>query len=281
MQRDDVLLERLLLDAAGRFALATGAQASPGLAWLPTPGDQALVLTLRLYNPQEGLATDPSRLVPPSIRRIVYTGANSGVEDGTGGARPPLLAVFPNPVTGHATTVRLQFTLKSAGEVRLELFDVGGRHVRTLRTGVMDAGPGEAHWDATDDAGRRNAADGDCHVEWKKAKINFVDTSGHGNFLIDTQIAVDVVDAAIVVVSAADGVQVVTERAWEMLDAQKLARAVLVGKLDRERASFDTALEDVQLGTRVKATLRRMKLGHEGDVYYSQKFVVDSAAAEA
>ena len=43
----------------------------------------------------------------------------------------------------------------------------------------------------------------------------------------------------------------------------------------------DTALEDVQLGTRVKATLRRMKLGHEGDVYYSQKFVVDSAAAEA
>lgn len=41
----------------------------------------------------------------------------------------------------------------------------------------------------------------------------------------------------------------------------------------------DTALEDVQVGTRVKATLRRMKLGHEGDIYYSQKFVVDPAAA--
>ncbi|MFN8111264.1 MAG: OB-fold domain-containing protein [Thermoleophilia bacterium] len=40
----------------------------------------------------------------------------------------------------------------------------------------------------------------------------------------------------------------------------------------------DTALEDVQIGTRVKSTLRRMKLGHEGDVYYSQKFVVDPAA---
>ena len=37
----------------------------------------------------------------------------------------------------------------------------------------------------------------------------------------------------------------------------------------------DTALEDVQIGTPVKATLRRMKLGHEGDIYYSQKFVVD------
>ena len=35
------------------------------------------------------------------------------------------------------------------------------------------------------------------------------------------------------------------------------------------------ASEDVQVGTRVKAVLRRMKLGHEGDIYYSQKFVVD------
>lgn len=31
----------------------------------------------------------------------------------------------------------------------------------------------------------------------------------------------------------------------------------------------------VEVGTRVAATLRRMKLGHEGDIYYSYKFVVD------
>jgi uncharacterized OB-fold protein len=37
----------------------------------------------------------------------------------------------------------------------------------------------------------------------------------------------------------------------------------------------DVAPEDVEVGTRVKATLRRMKLGHEGDIYYGQKFVVD------
>ena len=35
------------------------------------------------------------------------------------------------------------------------------------------------------------------------------------------------------------------------------------------------APDDVQVGTRVKSVLRRMKLGHEGDIYYSQKFVVD------
>lgn len=60
----------LTLDAAGRFALATGGQASPGLPWLPTPGDQALVLTLRLYNPDASLQADPAALVPPAIQPI-------------------------------------------------------------------------------------------------------------------------------------------------------------------------------------------------------------------
>lgn len=40
----------------------------------------------------------------------------------------------------------------------------------------------------------------------------------------------------------------------------------------------DVPADEVKVGTRVKATLRRMKLGHEGDVYYGQKFVVDEAA---
>src|SRR6266699_367049 len=30
------------------------------------------------------------------------------------------------------------------------------------------------------------------HVEWKKQKINVIDTSGHGNFLVDTRVALDV-----------------------------------------------------------------------------------------
>ena len=60
----------LALDASGRFAMATGPQESPGLPWLPTPGDQALVLTLRLYNPDTALQSDPAQLAAPSIRRL-------------------------------------------------------------------------------------------------------------------------------------------------------------------------------------------------------------------
>ena len=52
------------------------------------------------------------------------------------------------------------------------------------------------------------------YIEWKKTKINLIDTSGNGNFLVYTRVALHVVDAAVVVVSASDGVQVYTERTW-------------------------------------------------------------------
>jgi uncharacterized protein len=40
------------------------------------------------------------------------------------------------------------------------------------------------------------------------------------------------------------------------------------------------APDEVRVGSRVRATLRRMKLGHEGDIYYSQKFVLDEPAGD-
>ena len=60
----------LKLDGGGRFLLHTGPQAPDGgLAWLPTPGDRGLVLTLRLYNPGPDLQAAPGGLNAPSIQR--------------------------------------------------------------------------------------------------------------------------------------------------------------------------------------------------------------------
>jgi hypothetical protein len=57
------------LDAAGRFAVATGPEppAEGTTAWLPTPGDGGLVLTLRVYNPAPTIQADPAALEAPSI----------------------------------------------------------------------------------------------------------------------------------------------------------------------------------------------------------------------
>ncbi len=56
----------------------------------------------------------------------------------------------PNPARG---AVRLPFELPRAAHVRMEVFDLGGRHVRTLFDGVQQAGQTELIWDLLDVAG--------------------------------------------------------------------------------------------------------------------------------
>jgi hypothetical protein len=66
--------------------------------------------------------------------------------------RLSLLPGRPNPFT-RSTTLGLE--LPRRAEVRVEIFDVGGRRVRRLALGTFDAGAHPLHWDGLDDAGRR------------------------------------------------------------------------------------------------------------------------------
>ena len=84
-------------------------------------------------------------------------------------------------------------------------------------------------------------------AEWKKtAKINILDTPGYNIFINDTRASLAAADGALVVVDAVAGVEVQTEKVWSFCDEFKLPRAVVINKLDRERAGFDRALESVQ-----------------------------------
>ena len=77
------------------------------------------------------------------------------------------------------------------------------------------------------------------YVEWQKKKINFIDTPGDQNFLVETRVAMQIAaDAAIVVVSCPDGVQVGTEKVWQYCEELELPRAIFVNKMDRERADL-------------------------------------------
>jgi elongation factor G len=101
------------------------------------------------------------------------------------------------------------------------------------------------------------------HVEWKKNKINIIDTSGNGSFLVETRIALDVADAAVLLVSANEGVQVYTERTWDMAEEVGLPVAIVVSRLDRDNSSFETALESVRKGLSSKAAAVQLPIGQE------------------
>jgi elongation factor G len=77
-------------------------------------------------------------------------------------------------------------------------------------------------------------------------KVNVLDTPGYADFVGDVTAALQAADLALFVVSAVEGVEVQTEMAWRIAEAQKLPRAVFVNKLDRERASFSRTLDELK-----------------------------------
>ena len=82
-------------------------------------------------------------------------------------------------------------------------------------------------------------------IEWEKAKINILDTPGYFDFVGEVEEAVSAADAAVIVVSGKAGVQVGTEKAWELCDKYNLPRMVYVTEMDMDDASFRQVVEDL------------------------------------
>jgi elongation factor G len=82
--------------------------------------------------------------------------------------------------------------------------------------------------------------------EWEDHKINVLDCPGYADFAPEALAALRVADLAVFVVSAVEGVEVQTEVMWRAAADLQLPRLIFVNKLDRERASFERTLEQLQ-----------------------------------
>ncbi|RJQ28282.1 MAG: elongation factor G [Peptococcaceae bacterium] len=81
--------------------------------------------------------------------------------------------------------------------------------------------------------------------EWNNCKLNLLDTPGYSDFIGEVRGALRVVESALFVVSAVDGVEVQTEIIWELADSD-MPRAVYINKMDRENASFYNVLDSLK-----------------------------------
>jgi len=75
-------------------------------------------------------------------------------------------------------------------------------------------------------------------IEWGKVKINVLDTPGYFDFVGEVEEAVATADAAIIVVSGKDGVQVGTQKAWELCEKYNLPRMFFVTEMDIDDVSY-------------------------------------------
>ncbi|HUP04398.1 MAG TPA: elongation factor G [Bryobacteraceae bacterium] len=141
------------------------------------------------------------------------------------------------------------------------LFTAGATN-RLLR---VDEGNTITHFDDDEIQRKITISTAVAVAEWKKCKINVLDTPGYNIFINDARAALAAADAAVVVVDAVAGVEVQTEKVWGFANDYKLPRAVVINKLDRERADFGRALESVQENFGRTAVPIQIPIGSERD----------------
>src|SRR5437588_2338759 len=138
-------------------------------------------------------------------------------------------------LVGHSGSGKTQLTSAA-------LFDAG----MINRFGKVDDGTTVTDFDEEEIARKHTLSASLAYAEWNKTKINLIDTPGIGNFLSDARAALQIADAALVVVDGVSGVMVQTEKVWAAADELALPRLVVVNRLDRDRASLDRSLASLR-----------------------------------
>ncbi len=133
------------------------------------------------------------------------------------------------------------------------------------RLGRVDDGTSVTDYDEEEIHRKVTISTSLAFAEWSKVKINFLDTPGYNIFLNDTQASMTAADSVLILVDAVAGVEVQTEKVWGFAEGYGQPRVLLVNKNDRERASFERAIESIEKTFGRAATAVHLPIGQERD----------------
>ena len=102
-------------------------------------------------------------------------------------------------------------------------------------------------------------------AEWMDVKLNLIDTPGFLDFFGETLTALYTADAAVVVLSGVSGVEVGTEKAWEVCDDRHLPRILYVSQMDKDHAEFERVYADVKEHLSPKVVPVEIPIGNGSD----------------
>ncbi|MCC8140938.1 MAG: elongation factor G [Lachnospiraceae bacterium] len=83
-------------------------------------------------------------------------------------------------------------------------------------------------------------------IEWGEVKINVLDTPGFFDFVGEVEEAVSAADGAVIVIDGKAGVEVGTQKAWEICDRYNLPRLICVTGMDDDNANFQQVVQQMQ-----------------------------------
>ncbi|UFS72765.1 elongation factor G [Geomonas sp. RF6] len=100
---------------------------------------------------------------------------------------------------------------------------------------------------------------------WNRCRINLIDTPGHIDFTIEVERSVRVLDGAVAIFSAVEGVQPQSESVWRQADRYRVPRICFINKIDRAGADYQQALRQIAERLKARPVLLQLPVGSEGN----------------
>ena len=101
------------------------------------------------------------------------------------------------------------------------------------------------------------------HIDWSNSRIYLLDTPGYADFIGEVIATLGACDSGLVLIDGTCGVEVGTERVWELLNQHNLPRAIFINKLDKENANFSTVLSEIKKRLGKKCLAFQFPVGSE------------------
>jgi elongation factor G len=136
---------------------------------------------------------------------------------------------------------------------------------RSYKIGNIDEGTTQMDWMEQERERGITIMSAATTTFWRKVRVNIIDTPGHVDFTAEVERSLRVLDGAVVIFDAEEGVQAQSETVWRQADKYKVPRLCFINKMDKLGADYEDTLNQIKekLGaTPVSITL---PIGREND----------------
>ncbi|MDP2913186.1 MAG: GTP-binding protein, partial [Candidatus Omnitrophota bacterium] len=131
------------------------------------------------------------------------------------------------------------------------------------RMGTISDGTTVSDYNEDEKEKKHSASTSLMSFSYNSIKVNIIDTPGYTDFVGEMIGGVRAADACIVVVNAASGIEIGTERAYRMAMEKGVPCVFFINMLDKEHSDYDKCFEDIRKKFRKHCVVMNMPIGKE------------------